>query len=257
VVRRHICKQLPSATSIFVYDGLNLTETVNGAGGLVARYAQGPGVDQPLAMQRGSTTDYYEQDALGSVTSLTAANGSIAQTYTYDSFGNTTNSSGSLTNFFRYTGREFDTETNLYYYRARYYDPTPGRFASEDPIRFWAGNDFYRYVSNRPVYFGDPRGYCPPPGSQQSPKKSYSGCVAGTVLEDGAWGGVGMGVIALAGPPVIMGVAGSSVGPEGTVEGAGLGLGVGVAIAPEAALGGLFDGMAAGLLHGLISCAFQ
>jgi RHS repeat-associated protein len=63
--------------------------------------------------------------------------------------------------------REFDTETNLYYYRARYYDPTPGRFASEDPIRFWAGNDFYRYVSNRPVYFGDPQGYCPPPDGKK------------------------------------------------------------------------------------------
>ena len=66
-------------------------------------------------MQRGSTVDYYEQDGLGSVTSLTAANGSVAQTYTYDSFGNTTNSTGSLTNFFRYTGREFDTETGLYF----------------------------------------------------------------------------------------------------------------------------------------------
>ena len=58
--------------------------------------------------------DFYEQDGLGSITSLTGSSGSLAQTYTYDSFGNQTASSGSLTNFFRYTGREFDTETGLY-----------------------------------------------------------------------------------------------------------------------------------------------
>ena len=80
----------------------------------MARYAR-PEIDEPLA-ERGTTTSYYEQDGIGSVTSLTATIGTVSQTYSYDSFGNTTNSSGSLTNFFRYTGREFDTETDLYYY---------------------------------------------------------------------------------------------------------------------------------------------
>jgi hypothetical protein len=117
---RRIEKISPTTTSIFAYDGDGLIETVNGSGSLVARYAQGPGIDQPLAMQRGTTTDYYEADGLASVTSLSSSTGTLAQTYTYDSFGNTTNSSGSLTNFFRYTGREFDTETDLYYNRARY-----------------------------------------------------------------------------------------------------------------------------------------
>jgi RHS repeat-associated protein len=130
---RRIEKISPTTTSIFAYDGDNLIETVNSSGGVVARYTQEGNIDQPLAMQRGSTVDYYEADGLGSITSLTTANGTVAQSYTYDSFGNTTNSSGSLTNFFRYTAREFDTETNLYYYRARYYDPTIGRFVSQDP----------------------------------------------------------------------------------------------------------------------------
>jgi RHS repeat-associated protein len=107
--------------------------------GEIASYAQGPNIDEPLAMDRSGTIDYYEQDGLGSVTSLTASSGSVAQSYTYDSFGNQTASSASLTNYFRYTGREFDTETNLYYYRARYYDPTTGRFLSEDPLRFGIG----------------------------------------------------------------------------------------------------------------------
>jgi RHS repeat-associated protein len=155
---QRVYKQSPNATSIFVYDGDNLTETVNSSGGTVARYAEGQH-DEPLAMQRGTSTDYDEADGLESITSLTASNGSIAQSYTYDSFGNTTNSNGSLTNFFRYTGREFDTETNLYYYRARYYDPQVGRFLTEDPLGpSEEGPNLYAYVSNNPIMNVDPWG---------------------------------------------------------------------------------------------------
>ncbi|MHB8412858.1 MAG: RHS repeat domain-containing protein [Candidatus Acidiferrales bacterium] len=158
---RRIEKISPTTTSIFAYDSDNLVETVNSSGSTVARYADGQNIDEPLAMQRGATTDYYEADGLGSVTSLTATNGSIAQSYTYDSFGNTTASSGSVTNVIRYTGRELDTETNLYYYRARYYDPTTGRFLSEDPIGFSVGLDFYTYVQNNPIKNFDPPGLWP------------------------------------------------------------------------------------------------
>jgi RHS repeat-associated protein len=156
---RRIEKISPTTTSIFVYDGDALTETVNASGSTVARYTQGGNIDEPLAMQRGSTTDFYETDGLGSITSLTAPNGTLAQTYSYDSFGNTTNSSGSLTNFFRYTAREFDSETNLYYYRARYYDPNGGRFLSEDLFRFKVGVNFYTYALNSPVNYIDPNGF--------------------------------------------------------------------------------------------------
>lgn len=158
---RRIEKISPTTTSIFAYDGDNLIETVNSTGGLVAHYTQGEGIDEPLAMQRGATTDYYEADGLGSITSLTGSNGSVAQSYTYDSFGNQAASSGSLTNFLRYTAREFDTETNLYYYRARYYDPTSGRFLSEDPVKFRGGVDFFEYVDNNPVNLIDPIGLWP------------------------------------------------------------------------------------------------
>jgi RHS repeat-associated protein len=67
-------------------------------------------------------------------------------------------SSGSLVNNFRYTGREFDTETSLYYYRARYYDPQAGRFLSEDAIHFGGGENFYRYANNAPAGLVDPTG---------------------------------------------------------------------------------------------------
>jgi len=60
-------------------------------------------------------------------------------------------SSSTLANNLRYTGREFDTETSLYYYRARYYDPQAGRFISEDPIGFEGGPNFYNYVDNDPT----------------------------------------------------------------------------------------------------------
>jgi RHS repeat-associated protein len=61
-------------------------------------------------------------------------------------------------NPFRYTARESDTETGLYYYRARYYDPAPGRFISEDRARFGGGFNFYAYVKNDPIDFIDPTG---------------------------------------------------------------------------------------------------
>jgi RHS repeat-associated protein len=129
----------------------------------VARYAQGQNSDEPLAESRSGTVDYYEQDGLGSVTSLTATNGTVAQTYTYDSFGNTVNSTGSVRNYFQYTGREFDTETGLYYYRARYYDQVSGRFLSEDPLRIRGRVNFYRYVRNNAPNRIDPSGLTPCP----------------------------------------------------------------------------------------------
>src|SRR5437867_9937580 len=78
--------------------------------------------------------------------------------YTYDSFGNLTASTGTVTNPFRYTAREFDTETGIYYYRARYYLQGVGRFASEDPMASDGGKDFYPYVGNNPMNWIDPTG---------------------------------------------------------------------------------------------------
>jgi RHS repeat-associated protein len=147
-----------TTTMNYVYDGQNVIETFDQNGSMLSRFAQGQGVDQPLAESAAGATSFYEQDGLGSVTSLTNTAGALAQTYTYDSFGNTTNSQGSPTNPFRYTGREFDSETNLYYYRARYYDPETGRFLSEDPLEFGGGINFYPYVQNSPANLSDPSG---------------------------------------------------------------------------------------------------
>lgn len=156
---RRIYKSSSSGTSIFAYDGDNLVEETNSSGTAVARYSQGLNIDEPLAMLRSSTVSYYESDGVGSVTSLSNAAGSLAQTYTFDSFGNVTAATGSLTNPFRYTGRDFDNETNLQFSRARYYDQTTGRFLSEDPIGFDGGDaDFYRYALGSPLMYTDPLG---------------------------------------------------------------------------------------------------
>jgi RHS repeat-associated protein len=155
---RRIEKSSSAAASVFAYDDDNLIEETNSSGTVVARYAETENIDEPLAMLRSSATSYYEQDGVGSVTSLSNAAGALAQTYAFDSFGNLTASTGSVTNPFRYTARDFDTETNLQFSRARYYDPVSGRFLSEDPLAFDASLNFYSYVSNSPTSFNDPFG---------------------------------------------------------------------------------------------------
>jgi RHS repeat-associated protein len=155
---RRIYKSSSNGTSIYAYDGDNLVEETNSSGAVVARYSQTQNIDEPLAMLRSGATSYFHADGLGSVTSLSNGAGSLAQTYGYDSFGKQTSSSGSLTNPFQYTARESDTETGLFYYRARYYDPSGGRFISEDPLGFKASANFYAYVSNSPIDWIDPTG---------------------------------------------------------------------------------------------------
>src|SRR6266704_4702176 len=155
---RRIYKSSSSGTSVYAYDIDNLIEETNAAGTVVARYAENFNIDEPLAMVRSSATSYYHADGLGSVTSLGSAAGSIANTYTYDSFGKLTASTGSLVNPFQYTGREFDTETGLYYYRARYYDPNTGRFLAEDPLGMRDSVNRYVYAKNNSLNFEDPLG---------------------------------------------------------------------------------------------------
>ncbi len=158
---RRIYKSSLSGTSVFAYDGDNLVEETNSSGAAVARYSQTQNIDEPLAMLRSGATSYYHADGLGSISSLSNAAGSIANTYTYDSFGKLTASTGSLVNPFQYTARESDAETGLYYYRARYYDSSLGHFLSEDPIRYSGGIDFYVYAKNNPITLSDPFGWKP------------------------------------------------------------------------------------------------
>jgi RHS repeat-associated protein len=155
---RRIYKSSLAGSSIFAYDGDNLVEEVNASGGVVARYTQTESIDEPLAMLRSSATSYYEGDGLGSITSLSSGAGVLAQTYTFDSFGKTTASSGSIVNPFQYTARELDSETSLYFFRARYLDASTGRFLSPDPTGYAGGMNVYDYALNSPASYFDPFG---------------------------------------------------------------------------------------------------
>ena len=122
-------------------------------------YTHGPGTDEHLALERGGSFYYYHADSLGSIGKITDAGKNIVQSYSYDSFGMVTPANNTFRNCYTYTGREWDKETGLYYYRARYYDPMEGRFISKDPIGF-DGGDFvlYGYVRNKPINHKDPKG---------------------------------------------------------------------------------------------------
>jgi RHS repeat-associated protein len=101
-------------------------------------------------------------DHQGSVRMLLDNQGNVVNEITYDAFGNITLETHSQVNFrFGYTGREFDSETGLYNYRTRFYDPGVGEFVSEDTIGFAGGDaNLSRYVANSPLNYIDPSGFC-------------------------------------------------------------------------------------------------
>ena len=155
---RRIQKAGPLGTTNYLYDGANVIQETDNGGNVLARYAQGGWLDEPLSQSRAGTTSFYELDGNLSITSLTASSGAVANTYTYDSFGRQTATSGTIVDLFRYSGRDYDSETGLSYNRSRYFDPSAGRLLSADPIGFGGGINFYSYVHNDPVDWIDPWG---------------------------------------------------------------------------------------------------
>jgi len=104
-----------------------------------------------------NTVYYYHFDGLGSVIALSDQNTDLVESYSYDVFGepNTTSSVG---NPYLFTGRRYDDESDLYYYRARYYDPQIGRFLQTDPVGYQDGLNLYAYVGNNTINSIDPSG---------------------------------------------------------------------------------------------------
>ncbi|WP_124949928.1 glycohydrolase toxin TNT-related protein [Sulfuriferula thiophila] len=123
-------------------------------------------VDEYFARTTSNGTQSYMTDALGSTLALTDATGTVNTQYSYEAYGNTTQSGTVSDNAYQYTGRENDG-TGLYYYRARYYDTQTSRFISQDPIGFGGGVNQYTYVNGNPVSLVDPLGLAgadPEPG---------------------------------------------------------------------------------------------
>jgi len=104
------------------------------------------------------TIEYALTDAVNSTVATVDQAGNPKGQFSYELFGQTT-SSGSAYSF-QYTGR-VPLNAAVYYYRARYYSPTLGRFISEDPIGFAGGTDLYTYVGGNPMTYADPLGLKP------------------------------------------------------------------------------------------------
>jgi len=192
-VQKEFTQNSTSTTTNYLYDGFNGVADLDQSGSVLARYTMTQRIDEPLAELRSGTTSYYSQDGLGSVTSLTTASGALGNSYRYDSFGDLTASSGSIVNRFQYTAREFDSETGLYYYRARYYDPVTGRFLSEDPLTFDGDSiDFYEYSTNNPGTVNDPFGTqaskpTPPPNPSCTTHPELCGPVGQPLYDPPGW----------------------------------------------------------------------
>jgi RHS repeat-associated protein len=143
----------------FLYDGLNAVQEL--AGSTVTANLLSLGVDEVFSRSDSTGSFSFLADNLGSTLALSDASGNLTTSYTYDPFGGTTLTGLSSTNAYQFTGRE-NAGNGIYYYRARYYNSTFGRFISEDPAGFDGGDlNLYAYVLDNPVNLTDPSGKCP------------------------------------------------------------------------------------------------
>lgn len=119
-----------------------------------AEYIYGNGLEARVINGKAS---YYVTDVRGSVVAIVDENGNVTHKYQYDDFGKVIQKEERDFNPFQYVGKYGVMALNdhLYYMRARHYDPTIGRFLSEDPI--WSTN-LYPYADNNPIMGIDPKG---------------------------------------------------------------------------------------------------
>ena len=182
---RCVKRTLSGVTTYYVYDGEKPILEYNSAGHLVGWNLYGKGIDEIIervtyASSNAWVAYFPQQDHEGSVIAITDANGAILEYYRYDAFGApsiyggppnwTQRSATAYNNRFLFTGREYAaTYQNTYIpafgfyeYRARAYNPGLGRFMSEDPKLFDAGDyNLFRYCHNDPIDFTDPMGVLP------------------------------------------------------------------------------------------------
>ncbi len=168
VLSRRIVKRVYSGANAgylrMIYRGSHVVAEADSGGVLTLGYTWTLGVDRLLAIHKYSDgTDYYVvQDALGSVRGLTKrdAGGTWQASWRYRVYGAVLDSAGAapVAVRYRWTGRELDQETGLYYFRARYYDPAVQRFIQEDPIGYAGGLNLYGYGDGNPTNGRDPDG---------------------------------------------------------------------------------------------------
>jgi RHS repeat-associated protein len=131
--------------------GLDLSGTLQGAGGVGGLLAR---------TDNTGNSAYYHADGNGNVTMLVDGSGNLLAKYLYDSFGNTLGMWGPLaeTNTYRFSSKEVDLTSGLYYFGYRYYQPNLQRWLNRDPIGERGGLNLYRFVRNDPINLFDPLG---------------------------------------------------------------------------------------------------
>jgi RHS repeat-associated protein len=152
---RRTSRTVEGISTTFLYDGRDVVLDRRSDGPTVD-YLNGQDVDEKLRQTSAATGPlYFLQDQHNSTIALVNSGGGISESAQYEAFGEST---GYDSTRYGYTGRERDADTGLMYYRARWYDPSQGRFLSEDPIGFLGGTNFYAYVDNNPLTNTDPSG---------------------------------------------------------------------------------------------------
>ena len=172
----------------YLYAGVNIAQETQGS--TINPILLGLNVDERFARNDVDGRAYFLTDALNSTVALTSTTGTTQNLYSYDPYGNANETGSGFTNPYQYAGREADT-AGLYYYRARYYSPTMGRFIGEDPIGFDGGQaNFYAYVGGNPLMVSDPMGLMPPTWSPVGPFPVDTGANS-TITVNYYGGGVG------------------------------------------------------------------
>ena len=146
-------------TAFYLFDRGDLTAEMSGD--TVGRYARG--YDVVYSEYSGEGGGYHIQDEAKSTLFILGRDHEIKKSYRYDAFGRVLEESGEIQNRITYTGQMYDGATEQYYLRARFYNPTIGRFIQEDVYR-GDGLNLYAYCANNPVMYYDPSGYmtiCP------------------------------------------------------------------------------------------------